>query len=351
MFNGVNHALLRLPAPVRRRTLDVIAQLPFSLVYPRVFMIEPTNICNGTCPLCPVGARIDKRRKGHLDYDKFVQLIDEIRDIARMVIMNFAGEPILNRRIGDLAAYAESYGIPVVIGTNGTLDKAEELVDSGVSEILFALDGATAESYSQYRIYRDGTDFNTVVENLRRIVERKRELGVEKPTIILQFVVFRHNQHEIGDILRLGEEIGVDGVDFKPVCINDFFEPDLDELVEQFQPEHDDTLQILADDFTAIKPPWCSFSFHETEILWNGDVTTCCYDYDGDYVIGNVFTDGGFKKVWKSREYRKIRKKIVRQKLKICKTCDHTMTKPTRIYFDEDPAKRTEIAKRILAST
>ena len=350
LYNSANHALIRMPAPLQRVSLALIARLPFSLVYPRVFMIEPTNICNGMCPLCPVGAKIDKRKKGYFQYDNFVRLIDEIKDVAHQVIMNFAGEPILNPQIGKLVAYAESNGIRTVIGTNGTLDKSEELVDSGVSEILFALDGVTEESYSQYRTYRDGTNFTTVLENLEKIITRKRELGLGKPVIILQFVVFKHNQYEIADIIRLGEEIGVDGIDFKPVCINDFFESPLEDLVGRFQPEQENGKTIPGNGFVSIKPPWCSFSFHETEILWNGDVTTCCYDYDGDCVIGNVFTDGGFKKVWKSRKYREIRKKMVRQELKICKTCDNSMVQSTRIVFDGDSQKLDQFVKRFETS-
>ena len=137
LYNGTNVALLHMPAPLRRASLSLISRLPFSLVFPPVFMIEPTNTCNGLCPLCPIGARIDTRRKGHLRYDDFVVLVDEIKDFARMIIMNFAGEPLLNPQIGKLAAYAESNGIRTVIGTNGTLEKSEDLVTAGVSEILF----------------------------------------------------------------------------------------------------------------------------------------------------------------------------------------------------------------------
>lgn len=336
LYNGVNIALIRMPGPMRRAAISLISHLPFSLTYPRIFMIEPTNICNGLCPLCPVGARIDKRKKGHLRYDDYVKLIDEIKDIAKTVIMNFAGEPILNRDIGKIAAYSEANGIYTIIGTNGTLDKSEELVDSGVSEILFALDGATEETYREYRTYRDGTGFGTIVDNLKRIVARKRELGVDKPAIILQFVVFKHNEHEIEEITKLGEELGVDAIDFKPVCINDFFDTPLEDLIAKFSPKKRGHLGYKKEEHAVTKPPWCSFSFHETEILWNGDVTACCYDYDGDYVVGNVFSDGGFKSIWKSKAYRDLRKKIVKQRLKICKTCDNSFVLSTRVTFDAD---------------
>jgi radical SAM protein with 4Fe4S-binding SPASM domain len=334
LYNGTNIALLQAPAPMRRACLSLVSRLPFSLVYPPVFMIEPTNTCNGLCPLCPVGAKIDTRRKGHFRYDDFVVLVDEIRDFAKVIIMNFAGEPLLNPQIGKLVAYAESNGIRTVIGTNGTLEKSEELVTAGVSEILFSLDGATEESYRQYRTYRDGTGYATVIDNLRKIVEKKRELRVEKPDIILQFVVFKHNEHEIGEIMKLGKDIGVDGIDFKPVCINDFFESPLNEMIEKFQPKEWEAYRYKSGG-PVLKPPWCSFSFHETEILWNGDVTTCCYDYDGNHVVGNVFSDGGFRKVWKSKKYRDIRRKIVKQELKICNVCDNSLMQSSRILFKD----------------
>ena len=334
LYNGTNVALLRMPAPMRRACLSLISCLPFSLAYPPVFMIEPTNACNGLCPLCPVGAKIDTRRKGHLRYDDFVILVEEIKDFAKVIIMNFAGEPLLNPQIGKLAAYAESNGIRAVIGTNGTLEKSEELVTAGVSEILFSLDGATEESYREYRTYRDGTGYDTVIDNLRKIVEKKRELRAEKPDIILQFVVFRHNEHEIEEMIKLGNAIGVEGIDFKRVCINDFFESPLNELIEKFRPREWECHKYKGGG-RALKPPWCSFSFHETEILWNGDVTTCCYDYDGNYVVGNVFSDGGFKKVWKSKKYRDIRRKIVKQELEICAACDNSLMQSSRILFKE----------------
>lgn len=336
VYSGANIALLDMPAGLRRSCLSLVSLLPFSLVYPRVFMIEPTNACNGSCPLCPIGARIDTRRKGRFRYEEFVVLVDEIKEFARVIIMNFAGESFLNPDIGKLAAYAESNGIRTIIGTNGTLDEAEEMVTAGVSEILFSLDGATEESYRQYRTYRDGAGFDAVVDNLRRLVETKRRLGLEKPEIILQFVVFKHNEHEMEAIMELGKDIGVDGIDFKPACINDFFETPIEELVERFRPKDWDGRVRERGDHSGRKPPWCSFSFHETEILWNGDVTACCYDYDGKYVVGNVFSDGGFKKVWKSKRYRELRRKIVMQELEICKACDNSMEQSARILFEND---------------
>jgi radical SAM protein with 4Fe4S-binding SPASM domain len=333
LYVNANQTLLRMPKPMRNAAIAMVANLPFSLRYPRVFMIEPTNACNGLCPLCPVGAQIDTRRKGQMRYSDFVRLVDEIRGFASSIVMNFAGEPLINPQIAKMAAYAEASGIRTVIGTNGTLDKSDALVRAGVSEILFSLDGVTEHSYRQYRTYRDGSDHTQVMDNLRRLVAKKRQLKTDKPRIILQFVLFRHNQHELADIIALGRSIGVDAIDIKPVCINDFFALPQDQLMAKFAPQGQSG-ELGVAGASGSKPPWCAFSFYQTQILWNGDVTSCCYDYDGNHSIGNVFTDGGFRAVWRSRRYRKVRRQIVGQSLDICRSCDERILRPERIRLD-----------------
>ena len=48
--------------------------------YPPVLMIEPTNICNLKCPMCPSGNGEMKRALGQLDLPGFKRVIDEIGD-------------------------------------------------------------------------------------------------------------------------------------------------------------------------------------------------------------------------------------------------------------------------------
>ncbi len=83
-------------------------------------------------PLCPVGAKIDTRRKGQMRPADFEGLVDEIKDFAKVVVMNFAGEPLINPQIAKMVAYAESSGLRVVVGTDGTLDRAEALIEAGL---------------------------------------------------------------------------------------------------------------------------------------------------------------------------------------------------------------------------
>ena len=43
------------------------------LGYPLTLMVEPTNICNLKCPLCPTGRGLIKRPKGFLNLNNFMK--------------------------------------------------------------------------------------------------------------------------------------------------------------------------------------------------------------------------------------------------------------------------------------
>ena len=43
---------------------------------PYTIMIEPTNLCNLQCPLCPTGARTLKRPLGQMEIDTFKKIVD-----------------------------------------------------------------------------------------------------------------------------------------------------------------------------------------------------------------------------------------------------------------------------------
>ena len=54
--------------------------------WPTHLQVEPTNLCNLKCPLCPVTEGL-KRPKGHMDLDLFKKFIDEVGDYAFLIIL------------------------------------------------------------------------------------------------------------------------------------------------------------------------------------------------------------------------------------------------------------------------
>lgn len=60
---------------------------------PLSLFVEPTNICNLTCPSCPTGNNTLTRKKGHMSLDLFKNLMDEVGDyLVQLFFWNY-GEP------------------------------------------------------------------------------------------------------------------------------------------------------------------------------------------------------------------------------------------------------------------
>jgi len=327
-FTLANQALDRLPSPIRQLTLQGIATLPLERMRPRFMAIEPTNACNLKCPLCPVGASTMTRPRGFMDFDLYRSLVDEISSHANQLLMNFAGEPLLHPRIGDMVAHAVGHDLRLTLGTNGNIDKMEEMVEAGLPEILFAIDGTTPETYTRYRV---GGDLDSALANLEKLMAARSRAGTGTPRVILQFVVMRHNEAQIPELVEIGRRFGVDEISLQPVCVNDFFETDRADLLETWVPPASQiVLHPGADDDAVLKPPPLCVWPLQSVVLFNGDVTMCCFDADGKHVVGNAFQPGGFKRVWESPEYRTLRKEMILQTPSLCRQCDISLVKPSR---------------------
>jgi MoaA/NifB/PqqE/SkfB family radical SAM enzyme len=210
----------------------------------------------------------------------------------------------------------------------------DELLDAGTTEVLYAIDGLSDESYNEYR--RGGT-LDQVKANLAKLTEGKRSRGGSKPNVVLQFVVMKHNEHEIDELIKLAHEYGADEVALTPVCINDFFGVEKRRLIDKYMPENPRYQQYKFRNGKIVerKPAICNWVF-QSVVLYNGDVSICCFDYDGKHIVGNAFDDGGFLGVWQSERYRKLRKAILERKLKLCNECDLSTVKPLHVSTDGD---------------
>jgi hypothetical protein len=96
--------------------------------------------------------------------------------------------------------------------TNGlALDeaRARRLVHSGIDEVTFSIDGATPETYVQYR---QRGDFHKAIANLRAMADEKRRAGRDVPFLNWRYILFTWNDsdEEMARARRLAADIGVD---------------------------------------------------------------------------------------------------------------------------------------------
>lgn len=306
-------------------------------LYSKKFMIEPTSLCNLKCPLCPVPSHLH-RPTGHMTMDTYTGVIDSIAGYAKKIDLWNFGEPFLNPDMFGMIKYAEDRRIKVRVSTNSTFLSDEEIAKvfwSDLSSIIVCLDGASKETHERYRI---GSEFEKVVDGIRRLARKKRALGRSRPFIRLQFLVFSYNEHEIDDIIALAEEMQVDQLSLKNLSLGTWIGENIRQNIgKKLLPKNDKFRKYGVEDShfeLKVHDEVCSWAYANGVVLANGDVTTCCYDGSGDHAFANVQRDGGLLTILKSDKMKEIRQEIVDRKLPLCKTCQYSDYGATHLNFD-----------------
>ena len=88
-------------------------------------------------------------------------------------------------------------------------EKIKRLVNSGLDEITFSVDGPDQDTYVRYR---KGGDFNKVMGIMSKFVEERNKHGREIPFINWRYIIFKWNDSKIkmSKTKRLAKKIGVD---------------------------------------------------------------------------------------------------------------------------------------------
>ncbi|MAG48003.1 hypothetical protein CL617_05335 [archaeon] len=300
---------------------------------PHTIMIEPNNICNLKCPLCPTGERSLKRPLGQMALDTFQKVLDDVGDSTIHLRLWNWGEPLLNKDLFKMIKRANRKKIFINISTNGTFlnkDNVQDLVDCGLDEIIVSVDGASQKTYEKYRI---GGHLDTILKGIKLLAEAKKEKNSKTPYINLQFILMSHNEHEISEIRKIAHELGVNALTFKSVGIMDV---ELDKDIEKYLPNNPDMGRYISENNKLTRKltarNMCDTMYDETTIAWDGNVLPCCNDPHGSYSLGNVLKED-LKDIWIGEKYMKLRKIILTKKVSIpmCKDCPgHTRDAPVK---------------------
>lgn len=302
--------------------LSRVLNKPVQWGYPVSISFEPTTSCNLRCPECPSGLRQFTRPTGMLKKDFFTRTIDEIHKELLYLIFYFQGEPYLNPDFLDMVKYASSKKIYTATSTNAhylTDENAKRTVESGLDRLIISIDGTTQDVYRQYRV---GGNLNKVLEGARNIVKWKKELNSKTPFIFFQFLVVKHNEHQIEEVKQMAKEIGVDEVRFKTAQVYDY-ENDPNQLI----PENDKYSRYKKNTdgtYTAKNKlaNHCWKMQHANVITWDGLVVPCCFDKDAMHRLGNLQNES-FKSIWNNDNYKQFRSELKksRKNIDICANC------------------------------
>lgn len=301
--------------------LSRLLQKPIQWGVPFSISIEPTTACNLRCPECPSGLRAFSRPTGNLRSDFFRKTIDELHRDLSFLIFYFQGEPYINPDFLEMVKYASQRGIYTITSTNGHFlneENARKTIESGLDRLIISVDGSTQEVYEQYR--KSGK-LEVVLQGARNVVKWKKALKSKTPHLIFQFLVVRPNEHQIPEIYKLAEEIGIDEVKLKTAQIYDYAQgnpliPNQDRY-SRYRKQADGSYRIKNQLLNHCWKLW-----HACVITWDGVVVPCCFDKDAKYRMGNL-QEQSLREVWQQEPYREFRQQLLkgRDKIDICTNC------------------------------
>ena len=287
---------------------------------PISYSIEPTNHCNLQCPECPSGLGSLTRPLGLLKFDEFKKMIDEIHKTGFYVQLFFQGEPFINKQLSQMIRYAQEKKVYISISTNGhfiTEKNVDDVLKNASDKLIYSIDGLDEESYQNYRV---GGTFKQADEGLRTLINRRNKLGMKKPFVELQFIVMKQNEHQMDDVLKYGNDVGVDKVVFKTMQISSY------ENALKFLPSNKKFRRYKVEngnfEIKGGMKNHCFALWRTSVITWDGKVVPCCFDKDAEFALGTL--DGtGFSEIWKSEGYMKFRRNVLanRKSISMCTNC------------------------------
>lgn len=293
---------------------------------PYILTIEPTNQCNLKCPQCATGSGKIKRKTNHLSFTIYKKIINELSDSLCYLVLFNQGEPFLHDELIEFIRYAKSKNIYVITSTNGhflTQNICEQFILAGLDAIIISLDGADEQSYKQYRI---NGNFNQVIEGIKRLTYLRRSLHKKNPSIFIQFLVMKHNEHQLEQMIHVAKALGVDRLLVKTVQVDNEHE------AQAFLPQNENLsrytfkknkLQLKKSIHKLCGRLWTS-----STILCDGRVVPCCFDKNGDFNLGSIAHDNSFLTIWRSKKYENFRNSVIRRReaIDICTNCTQDQT-------------------------
>jgi radical SAM protein with 4Fe4S-binding SPASM domain len=265
--------------------------------FPRVVRIETTNACNARCTICPHSA--SSRPITRMDETLFVRLIDECASSGcREIHLHNFGEPLMDKRLEQRINYAKNRGIKKVkIFSNGSLldrARAKRLLDAGLDEIKISIDGASKEEFERIRV---PLKFETVIENTVELVAL-RNVARSPLKVLVTCCSTSDKQASMQPLKNV-----VDGFFFCKI--------------------HNWGGIEQTNGRKRIRKP-CSRLWRNLTVLASGDVSLCCLDYDGQYLLGRLDENTTIREIWNNHAYRQARlwhKQGRQDQIPLCANC------------------------------
>lgn len=265
--------------------------------FPSQVVADTTEVCNLACIHCshPEFKKSEHYRARLLGPELNCKMVDEVRDhgrgITQYIRYSGNGEPLLNKAIFEMLAYATQHSATIVtLTTNGTLlDEArtERLLSTGVDMVDISLDAFRPETYARIRVNGDLTATST---NVLRLIQRARATSA-KTKVVVSFIEQPENTAEIPDFERYWRDAGAHQVVVRRLHTNANSTSRLGELLR---------------DRTAPARRPCLYPWERILLTPTGQLAFCPQDWVHASALADYHTTT-IREVWQGQTYRRLR--------------------------------------------
>ncbi|MFQ5739209.1 MAG: radical SAM/SPASM domain-containing protein [Acidobacteriota bacterium] len=273
--------------------------------FPDQVYVELTNVCNARCTICATPAM--KRKRDIMPMPLFRKIVDECgRHRARKILPFLHGESLLIPNVLDYFRYVRraSPFTHLNLTTNGSrlsADLAEQILrENLLDSLIVSIDGGDKETFEKIRL---NLDYDEVRSNVRRFLQRRKELNKSRPTVSVAMVTVEENKHTRQKLKEAWSE--ADQVRFS-VYFN---------WAGKLQNK----------DRTPNKINFCERLQHYITILADGRVAMCCFDSEAEYKVGDV-RQQSIHEVWHSDAFNEKRQLLYNlnfDQMGLCAGCDY----------------------------
>lgn len=252
-----------------------------------------SSYCNHKCTFC---SNDDTRTiKSSVTYKEFCLVINNITQYSQINSLSLSakGEVLLNKDLEKIIeASKNTYKIPYTyFSTNGSLltkERSISILQAGIDSIKFSINAFSNEEY--LKVHKKD-DFKRVIDNLKFILELKKE----KKFNVKIFISSVTNK-KLDDVKNIFKKIYGDLYAF----INDISIYEL-----QFTPKFEEQRNLKVDAKNCLISPF-------KEIYVNSDCTLgfCCKDYFDEISFGSLL-DNDFNNLYNCKEYKNLRNRFI----------------------------------------
>ena len=170
-----------------------------------------TRTCNLKCAHCYTDSEA-KKYGGELSTQECKAVLDDLADFKVPAVLFSGGEPLVREDLFELAEYARSKNLHVVISTNGTLitpEIAKRFVEVKFAYIGISLDSAIPAVHDKFRGMEGA--FERTMRGFRYCVDAGQKVG-------LRLTLTRHTADNLDQLFDLIDRENIDRACFYHLC-------------------------------------------------------------------------------------------------------------------------------------